>query len=61
MVLMLWQHLFSLDNVMCTEAHKDMTIEEVTMAVDTFTLQMPDHLCFLFQKGLLETIVVKQK
>ena len=31
--------------------NKDMMVQEVTMAVDTFTLLMPKHLCFLHQKG----------
>ena len=59
----LGQHLFYL-TMLCVQKHnkeKDMTIKDVTMATDTFTLLMPDHLCFLHQKGLLETIAAKLK
>ena len=40
---------------------KDMTIGDVTMAVDTFTLLMLKHLCSLHQNGLSEIIVTKLK
>ena len=61
MVPTLWQHLFSLDHVMCTETQQRMTIEDVTMTADTFTLLMPQHLCFLHQMGLLEIIFARLK
>ena len=42
----------------CVYKHnKEMTVEDVTMAIDTFTLLTPKHLHFLHQKGLLEIIV----
>ena len=40
---------------------KEMTIEDTTMAMDTFTLLKPKLLCFLYQKGLLEIKVAKPK
>ena len=38
-----------------------MTIEDVTIATETFTLLTLDHLHFLHQKGFLEIIIVKVK
>ena len=47
---------------LCVQKHNNkMTIEDVTMAADTFTLLTTKHLGFLFQKGLLEIIVVRLK
>ena len=46
----------------CVQKHNNkFTIQEVTMAADTFILWTPRHLCFLCQKGLLEIIVAKPK
>ena len=36
---------------------REMTGEDVTIAIDTFTLLTPNHLCFPHQKWFLETIV----
>ena len=41
--------------------NKKMTFEDVTIAMDTFTLLIPDHLHFLHQKTSLEIIVAKLK
>ena len=42
-------------------AFKDMTVEDVNIAMDTFTLLMHNYLCFLHQEGLVETNVAKLK
>ena len=62
----IWYHHY--DNVYfhltisCVQKHNNkFTIQDVTMAADTFTLLTPKHLCFLHKKGLLEIIVVKHK
>ena len=49
-------------NMSCVQKlNTEMTTEDVTIAANTFTLLMPKHLCFLCQKGLLETTVDKLK
>ena len=46
----------------CVQKHnKEMTVEDVTMVADTYTLLMPNQLHFLHQKELLEIIVAKLK
>ena len=46
----------------CVQKHNNkMTIKDVSMAADTFTLLTSKHLHFLCQKGLLEIIVAKLK
>ena len=57
---MLWQHLLPLYHVMCKK-YKEMTVEDVRIAMDTFTLLMPNHLCFLHWKRFLETTIAKLK
>ena len=46
----------------CVQKHsKEMTIQDITMAMDTFTLLIAKHLLWLCQKVLLEIIVAKLK
>ena len=48
--------------ISCLQLHNnELTIENVTMAADTFALLSQDHLCFLCQQNLLETILQKLK
>ena len=48
--------------ISCVQLHNhNITIEDVTMAADTFTLLTQGHLFFLCQQGLLEIILVKLK
>ena len=48
--------------ISCVQLHNHkITIEDVAMAADTFTLLTCEHLCFLHQQGLLEIILVKLK
>ena len=44
----------------CLQLHNnELTIENITMAADTFALLSQDHLHFLWQQKLLETILEK--
>ena len=46
----------------CLQLHNnELTIENVMMVADTFALLSQDHLCFLWQQNLLETILQKLK
>ena len=46
--------------ISCLQLHNnELTIENVTMAADTFVLLSQDHLHFLWQQNLLETILQK--
>ena len=48
--------------ISCLQLHnRQLSIENVTMAADTFALLSPDHLHFLCQENLLETILQKVK
>ena len=38
---------------MCKKHKREITVEDVTIAADTFTLLMPHHLHFSHQKGIL--------
>ena len=58
---MLWKCLFPLE-ISCLWLHNSgLTIENVMMAADTFALLSQDHLHFLWQQNLLETILQKVK
>ena len=48
--------------ISCLQLHNSqLSIENVTMAADTFALLSQDHLHFLQQQNLLETILQKVK
>ena len=48
--------------ISCLQSHNSqLSIENVTMAADTFALLSPDHLHFLCQENLLKTILQKVK
>ena len=48
--------------ISCLQLHNSgLTIENVMMAADTFALLSQDHLHFLWQQNLLETILQKVK
>ena len=49
-------------NITFVQKHnKKMNVKDVTTGTDTFVLLMLDHLCYLRQKGMLQTIVTKLK
>ena len=48
--------------ISCLWLHNSgLTIDNITMAADTFALLSQDHLCFLWQQNLFETILQKVK
>ena len=46
----------------CLQRHnREMNVDDVAIGDGTIGLLMPDHLCFLRQKGILQTMLTKLK